>query len=212
MEGLDVGLVVNAISCTTGLFGLVIAGLANKRAKEANRQAKDANDIAARSLVQAQEANRIAEEGNETACDANAVAERALAATTDHVQYAWRLDVQEDDAVLVNDSAHPARDVTVVVDERHRVVATAVADDIPPFGELGLELQGTFQQHLERVRERETVVIRDGIVSVRAPYRFVLRVTVTAFTEAGVTHSDVIKQSFGVRQGKVVLAGAAARG
>ena len=182
--------IVDVVSATIGLGGLILAALANKRAKDANHHAQIANEIAAQGIAQAEEANRVAQEGNHIARDANTVAERAMAATTDHVRYNWRIEVEKDDDVVIlrNDSAYPALDLTVVVDEGHHVAATATAEHIPPFGELRLDLDSTLQQHIEQARHHKVVIHGDGFTAFRGPYTFELRFTITAVTEAGVRH------------------------
>lgn len=109
--------VIAALGVLVAAVGLIVAARANKTAKDANR---------------------VAVEGNEIARDANQVAERALAATTDHVTYSWRLEVQEDGVTvaLLNDSAHAAHQVTVVVDQDSHVKTTASADEVEPFGQV----------------------------------------------------------------------------
>lgn len=204
-------LVMDAVTAGVGIGGLLLAGLANKRAKEANRVAKVANDLAAQSLAQAEEANRVAVEGNEIARDANQVAERALAATTDHVTYSWRLEVQEDGVTvaLLNDSAHAAHQVTVVVDQDSHVKATASADEVGPFGQVLLDLEDLVQKEIKKERRkaqrRDAINNADnGIFIFGEPHhRFRLRLTVTARTQAGVQHSDVIEQVLTVRDGRL---------
>ena len=118
--------VIAALGVLVAAVGLIVAGRANKAAKDANR---------------------IAVEGNEIARDANQVAERALAATTDHVTYSWRLKVQEDGftVALLNDSAHAAHQVTVVVDQDSHVKTTALVNQVEPFGQVLLDLEGLVQ-------------------------------------------------------------------
>lgn len=202
-------LVMDAVTAGIGVGGLLLAGLANKRAKEANRHAEMANDLATQSLAQAEEANRVAQEGNHIARDANTIAERALTAATDHVQYDWRVEAEGDPPAVrvVNDSAHPATHVTVVVTDGHEVITTATAETVPVLGQVPLDLHGTLQKHLEHARQRPTVLISGGTSIIRGPHRFDLRLTITADTQAGVTHSDVIKQRFTVRQGQIKIGG-----
>lgn len=205
MSSIDPGLIINIVSGTAGIGGLFLAGLANKRAKEANRLTEKANDVAAKSLAEAQEANRVAQEGNRIASDANTVAERALAATTDHIQYRWKIEIEgEPPAVtVVNDSAHIAAHVTVCVDNGHEVVATSSADTVPGLSKLPLGLEDALQEHIERSRKHQTVAVSDGFVGIRSNYRFDLRFTITAETDSGVPHSDVFEQRFSISQGKI---------
>ncbi|WP_103061560.1 hypothetical protein [Actinomyces qiguomingii] len=195
---MDASLAIDAVSTSIGAGGLLIATLANRRAKQANRQAEIANDLAARSLAKAEEANRIAEQGNQIAGDANAVAQRALAAQADTVKYCWRLKIDSDLAVLaVNDSAHTAHQVTVIVDRDGHVEARAQADHCPAFGELPLDLTSLIEQEIEQ--ERRAAAARacapDGMVFIgRQARRIKLRVTVNAVTDAGVPHSDVSEE------------------
>lgn len=204
-------LVMDAVTAGVGIGGLLLAGLANKRAKEANRAAETANNLAADGVAQAEEANRIAVEGNEIARDANQVAERALAATTDHVTYSWRLEVQEDGVTvaLLNDSAHAAHQVTVVVDQDSHVKATASADEVGPFGQVLLDLEDLVQKEIKKERRkaqrRDAINNADnGVLVFGEPHhRFRLRLTVTARTQAGVQHSDVIEQVLTVRDGRL---------
>ena len=191
--------------------GLIVAARANKTAKDANRVAKVANDLATAGLAEAEEANRVAVEGNEIARDANQVAERALAATTDHVTYSWRLEAQEDGVTvaLLNDSAHAAHQVTVVIDQDSHVKTTASADEVEPFGQVLLDLEDLVQQEIEEERRkaqrRDAINNADnGVLVFGEPHhRFRLRLTVTARTQAGVQHSDVIEQVLTVRDGKL---------
>ena len=205
MSSIDPGLIINIVSGTAGIGGLLLAGLANKRAKEANRLTEKANDVAAKSLTEAQEANRVAQEGNRIASDANSVAERALAATTDHIQYRWKIEIEgEPPAVtVVNDSAHTAAHVTVCVDNGHEVVATSSADTVPGLSKLPLGLEGTLQEHIKRSRKHQTTYDSGDFVAIRSFYRFGLRFTITAETDSGVPHSDVFEQRFSISQGKI---------
>lgn len=205
MESVSSAVIADVVSCTIGLGGLILAALANKRAKDANDHAKIANDLAAQGIAQAEEANRVAQEGNHIARDANTVAERAMAATTDHVHYNWTIEVEEGAAAVIlrNDSAYPAMDLTIVVDESHHIAATATAEYIPPFGKLSLNLDSTIQQHVERARHHQVVVQGEGFTAFRGPYTFELRFTITAATETGVMHSDIVEQRFTVSQGKI---------
>lgn len=208
MSRIDPGLIIDIVSGAAGIGGLVLAGLANKRAKEANRLTEKANDVAAKSLAEAQEANRVAQEGNRIAGDANTVAERALAATTDHIQYRWKIEIKgEPPAVtVVNDSAHTAMHVTISVDNGHEVIATGSADTVPGLSKLPLGLEGTLQEHIERSREHQTTFVSGDFVGIRSNYHFDLRFTITAETDSGVPHSDVIQQRFSISQGKIKVA------
>lgn len=202
--------VIAALGLLITSGSLIVAARANKAAKNAGRVAKVANDIAADGIVKAEEANRIAVEGNEIARDANQVAERALAATTDHVAYSWRLKVQEDGVTiaLLNDSAHAAHQVTAVIDQDSHVKTTASADEVEPFGQVLLDLEDLVQQEIEEERRkaqrRDAINNADnGVLIFGEPHRIRLRLTVTARTQAGVQHSDVIEQVLTVRNGKL---------
>lgn len=207
MGGTDVVAdVIAALGVLVAAVGLIVAARANKAAKDANRVAKVANDLAAAGLAEAEEANRVAVEGNEIARDANQVAERALAATTDHVAYSWRLKVQEDGVTvaLLNDSAHAAHQVTVVVDQDSHVKTTALVNQVEPFGQVLLDLEGLVQQEIEEERRKaQRYVPAPGVFGGRSPHQFRLRLTVTARTQAGVQHSDVIEQVLTVRDGRL---------
>lgn len=202
--------VIAALGLLITSGSLIVAARANKTAKNAGRVAKVANDIAADGIVKAEEANRIAVEGNEIARDANQVAERALAATTDHVTYSWRLKVQEDGVTvaLLNDSAHAAHQVTAVIDQDSHVKTTASADEVEPFGQVLLDLEDLVQQEIEEERRkaqrRDAINNADnGVLIFGEPHRIRLRLTVTARTQVGVQHSDVIEQVLTVRNGKL---------
>lgn len=202
--------VIAALGLLITSGSLIVAARANKAAKNAGRVAKVANDIAADGIVKAEEANRIAVEGNEIARDANQVAERALAATTDHVAYSWRLKVQEDGVTvaLLNDSAHAAHQVTAVIDQDSHVKTTASADEVEPFGQVLLDLEDLVQQEIEEERRkaqrRDAINNADnGVLIFGEPHRIRLRLTVTARTQVGVQHSDVIEQVLTVRNGKL---------
>lgn len=202
--------VIAALGLLITSGSLIVAARANKAAKNAGRVAKVANDIAADGIVKAEEANRIAVEGNEIARDANQVAERALAATTDHVTYLWRLKVQEDGVTvaLLNDSAHAAHQVTAVIDQDSHVKTTASADEVEPFGQVLLDLEDLVQQEIEEERRkaqrRDAINNADnGVLIFGEPHRIRLRLTVTARTQVGVQHSDVIEQVLTVRNGKL---------
>lgn len=202
--------VIAALGLLITSGSLIVAARANKAAKNAGRIAKVANDIAADGIVKAEEANRIAVEGNEIARDANQVAERALAATTDHVTYSWRLKVQEDGVTvaLLNDSAHAAHQVTAVIDQDSHVKTTASADEVEPFGQVLLDLEDLVQQEIEEERRkaqrRDAINNADnGVLIFGEPHRIRLRLTVTARTQVGVQHSDVIEQVLTVRNGKL---------
>ncbi|MBF0696095.1 hypothetical protein [Actinomyces bowdenii] len=210
MPSTGVGLTVDIAAGIIGAAGLLLAALANKRAKDANRHAQIANDLAAQGIAQAEEANRVAVEGNQIADDANTLAERALAATTDNVDYQWRLKVQEDGLALVvlNDSAHPAHDVTITVDQDSHVKATASADHVAAFGEVLLDLEGLVQQEIEHARGKAQRLDAfnasdNGAFIVGRPHSFRLRLTVVARTEAGVPRSDVIEKRFSVSKGRL---------
>lgn len=208
MSRIDPGLIIDIVSGAAGIGGLLLAGLANKRAKEANRLTEKANDVAAKSLAEAQKATCVAQEGNRIAGDANTVAERALAATTDHIQYRWKIEIEGEPPAItvVNDSAHPAMHVTISVDDGHEVIATGSADTVPGLSKLPLGLEGALQKHIERSRKHQTVVVSDGFVGIRSNYHFDLRFTITAETDSGVPHSDVIQQRFSISQGKIKTA------
>lgn len=202
--------VIAALGLLITSGSLIVAARANKTAKNAGRVAKVANDIAADGIVKAEEANRIAVEGNEIARDANQVAERALAATTDHVTYSWRLKVQEDGVTvaLLNDSAHAAHQVTAVIDQDSHVKTTASADEVEPFGQVLLDLEDLVQQEIEEERRKaqrcDAINNADnGVLIFGEPHRIRLRLTVTARTQTGVQHSDVIEQVLTVRNGKL---------
>ena len=202
--------VIAALGLLITSGSLIVAARANKTAKNAGRVAKVANDIAADGIVKAEEANRIAVEGNEIARDANQVAERALAATTDHVTYSWRLKVREDGVTvaLLNDSAHAAHQVTAVIDQDSHVKTTASADEVEPFGQVLLDLEDLVQQEIEEERRkaqrRDAINNADnGVLIFGEPHRIRLRLTVTARTQVGVQHSDVIEQVLTVRNGKL---------
>lgn len=202
--------VIAALGLLITSGSLIVAARANKTAKNAGRVAKVANDIAADGIVKAEEANRIAVEGNEIARDANQVAERALAATTDHVTYSWRLKVQEDGVTvaLLNDSAHAAHQVTAVIDQDSHVKTTASADEVEPFGQVLLDLEDLVQQEIEEERRkaqrRDAINNADnGVLIFGEPHRIRLRLTITARTQVGVQHSDVIEQVLTVRNGKL---------
>lgn len=202
--------VIAALGLLITSGSLIVAARANKAAKNAGRVAKVANDIAADGIVKAEEANRIAVEGNEIARDANQVAERALAATTDHVTYSWRLKVQEDGVTvaLLNDSAHAAHQVTAVIDQDSHVKTTSSADEVEPFGQVLLDLEDLVQQEIEEERRkaqrRDAINNADnGVLIFGEPHRIRLRLTVTARTQVGVQHSDVIEQVLTVRNGKL---------
>lgn len=202
--------VIAALGLLITSGSLIVAARANKAAKNAGRVAKVANDIAADGIVKAEEANRIAVEGNEIARDANQVAERALAATTDHVTYSWRLKVQEDGVTvaLLNDRAHAAHQVTAVIDQDSHVKTTASADEVEPFGQVLLDLEDLVQQEIEEERRkaqrRDAINNADnGVLIFGEPHRIRLRLTVTARTQVGVQHSDVIEQVLTVRNGKL---------
>lgn len=202
--------VIAALGLLITSGSLIVAARANKTAKNAGRVAKVANDIAADGIVKAEEANRIAVEGNEIARDANQVAERALAATTDHVTYSWRLKVQEDGVTvaLLNDSAHAAHQVTAVIDQDSHVKTTSSADEVEPFGQVLLDLEDLVQQEIEEERRkaqrRDAINNADnGVLIFGEPHRIRLRLTITARTQVGVQHSDVIEQVLTVRNGKL---------
>ena len=163
--------------------------------------------ITSGSLIVAARATKAAKNAGR---DANQVAERALAATTDHVAYSWRLKVQEDGVTvaLLNDSAHAAHQVTAVIDQDSHVKTTASADEVEPFGQVLLDLEDLVQQEIEEERRkaqrRDAINNADnGVLIFGEPHRIRLRLTVTARTQVGVQHSDVIEQVLTVRNGKL---------
>ena len=95
-----------------------------------------------------------------------------------------------------------------MVDQDSHVKATASADEVEPFGQVLLDLEGLVQKEIEEERReaqrRDAINNADnGILVLGEPHQFRLRLTVTARTQAGVQHSDVIEQVLTVRDGRL---------
>ena len=205
MSSIDLGLIINIVSGTAGIGGLFLAGLANKRAKEANRLTEKANDVAAKSLAEAQKATCVAQEGNRIAGDANTVAERALAATTDHIQYRWKIEIEgEPPAVtVVNDSAHPAMHVTISVDDGHEVIATGSADTVPGLSNAPPRSRGARSRNTSNAAASTKP---RAIVATSSPSDASTVSTCgspSLLRRLRVPHSDVFEQRFSISQGKI---------
>lgn len=82
-------------SLLAGAGAIIVACVANGRAKEANNAAKRANDIASDALTHAVEANEIAENANELSADANALVSRQAEQRTEQHITEWVLDAHE---------------------------------------------------------------------------------------------------------------------
>lgn len=178
----------------------VVAVLAVKATKDANKIAKAANDMAEDALRQAQEANGIAVDANELARDANSIAERALLVAQSDTPYHWVLKVEDDGtAVVVNDCGHRADKVTVIIDVDGNVIDQTGPTDVPAFEQLDFDLSGTVQQHLEHVRMnpgRKPIDAGSAFVagSSGRPVETVFRATLTWFTAEQVPRRDVVEE------------------
>ena len=95
-----------------------------------------------------------------------------------------------------------------MIDQDSHVKTTASADEVEPFGQVLLDLEDLVQQEIEEERRkaqrRDAINNADnGVLIFGEPHRIRLRLTVTARTQVGVQHSDVIEQVLTVRNGKL---------
>ena len=121
------------------VFSAVCSAVAAYCAWVGNKAAGHANNLAERAEEIAVEANKAAVEANQIAADANIISERALAVSGDKIVYQWRVrcDVVQGCFVVVNDSAHVANNVRVVVRKGDQVtVACGRFEEVAEFGEV----------------------------------------------------------------------------
>ncbi|MFE7198476.1 hypothetical protein [Microbacterium oxydans] len=100
-----------------GLIGWVFAGVANRRAKQANEHADAANKLAADALAKAGEANEIAKNANDLSEKANAIAEAQALKQADpsHVEWHPKWDEETSSVRITNRGRHTAINSTVLV-------------------------------------------------------------------------------------------------
>lgn len=115
-----------AVGAATGIGGLVVASVANRRTKQANKFAKAANDLAAEALGKAREANDIAEHANKLSEEANSIAVHEAAKQRDpsHVEWRAKWDQETSIVTVTNHGRDVAVNTTVLVkrDEVEEVV------------------------------------------------------------------------------------------
>lgn len=177
----------------------VLACQSKKVAEHANSLAETANQTAAAAVAAADEANRLAVEANQLSCDANTISERALTATTDHLRYHWQFQVDDQgSAVVINDCAHVAEHVTVVVDSGGQIHTSFQRDHVARFEELRFDLSGVITQHLEHVRDQpvapSTAVGPAFQGRARPPaVTTLVRATIGWSSQVGVQRSDTVE-------------------
>lgn len=92
--------VAAGVGALAGIGGLIVAGRANSRTKQANEIAEAANKLAAQALGKAREANDIAENANKLSEDANAIAQREAAKQSDPSHVEWKAKWDEEASVV----------------------------------------------------------------------------------------------------------------
>ena len=201
-----IGCVGGVVGAITGVVALVQSRRANTLASNANQLAEVGNGIAERStqaagqaVVVAGEANSLAQEANQHATDANSIAKRALAVSQDQRVYHWVFKIDDDGSAIVrNDCAHAAVGVAVTIDSGGEVHAQVDVAQVPPFGNLELDVAGLLEEHLSKV-ERDSVPTpaydSGGIFMAASDGSAVMtqvRMTVTWTTPDGVPRDSVV--------------------
>jgi hypothetical protein len=131
-----------AASALLGIAGLVVAGASNRRAKRANDHAKEANEIARKAVVRAEESNRIAEKANKFSENSNSLYRRQVAQQEENwfVQWEAKWDPKSSMLAFVNKGSDTAIKPTFVVtgDELHEFAKGV--EDVPPGKEVFIAL------------------------------------------------------------------------
>ncbi|MEJ4100883.1 hypothetical protein V5S96_11025 [Corynebacterium mastitidis] len=191
----------------TGLGGLLLAQLAHRESKKANRIAKGA-------LTEATEANRIAVDANKLAKDANTISGRALKVAGEDFEYQWGFRVENDGRFFIfNNSPHDALNLTIYA------TAETTGEPIAPgiwicrntprvtFGkQFPFNAESIYPQLLTKTRaQRPNTVnflgphpIHDG----RIPVKFDIVAVLQWATPGGRECGDVIKHSLSCREGQ----------
>lgn len=161
---MDWDLLVSGTSAVFAGIALVIAVLSRRDSKRANSLAGEANDIAGSALGASERANEFAGQANKFAEDANSISRRALAATEDNLIYQWRIDIDDDTGStrLVNDSAHDALQVSVVVVDEGGPVDRGWSDRVPAYEEIVLDVSSTLEKHFEEVDRHPSRPAKSG--------------------------------------------------
>lgn len=209
-----VGAIGGAAGGIAGLIALVLscranqtAASGNKIAKKGNKIAESASKSASAAVVVAGEANRLAEVANEKSAEANLIAERALRISADNLDYNWVLEVDDDGrASVLNDCAHEAMDVTVVIDSLGEIYDQAAINRVAGFDQVDFEVPRLVQEHFAKV-ETESVprLPRSGsgvfiAGSAGSTVRTKVRATVTWSTPEGVPRTGVVNETLSHRK------------
>lgn len=173
-----------------GLVGWVLAGIANSRAKKANRLAEVANEIAADAVRQAGESNNTAQHANGLSEQANTIAQRQAAQQADPSHIEWEAKFDSEASVLrVTNRGRDAAVNTSVIFERDGVEELVRGDDlIPRGGELLIpfpEIPERREKHRsDRTADRDRGG-RDGIFVMTLPFGFTVSLDVRWVSELG---------------------------
>ncbi|MCK2200520.1 hypothetical protein [Corynebacterium callunae] len=196
-ETINWGVATDAGALLIGLGGFIYAGLAHKRAKEANMLAKDA-------VVAAKKANLIAEQANDLAGDSNTISQRALDISAESVEYEFTLNIDEQrGAIIVNHNPLPVSDVSVFVLSEGRAVANIEGESAEPFGEIALSLTSLIDETIERAKKMNFRIVSEGPYgdskrSGRHPVTCTVTATVGYRTQSGKQLSTKLDDTFGV--------------
>ncbi|MGQ7788748.1 hypothetical protein [Nesterenkonia sp. K-15-9-6] len=142
MDWTAVGALSGLGAAVVSVVAVVFAGLAHRRAKEANEAAEEANRIAARGLDESRVANEIAQQANELSEATKAISEREFAMRHENVVINWSFqwDRKGDVLRVTNSGADTAHEVSVSVSYKDFAETYGPFPEVAGLGEIAIEL------------------------------------------------------------------------
>jgi hypothetical protein len=188
----------DVVAALVGVGGLVLAIVANRRARNANEAAKASNEIATEAVAKADEANRIAEHANQLSLDANTVIKRQAAQQEEQWLVEWSAKWYPDRAVLAltNDGRDVAIQPTVLVRGENLNELSEGHQDAPRRYQLEVPLAQIAHQradHATRTERRRRQMSEAGIISVGTHFKNDVVVTVQWRTGLGKPQQQIIE-------------------
>lgn len=196
---MDLGVVIGAVGVIVSGVSIGIAIRANHLAERSTNAAEVSAQAAAGAAAEAKKANRIAEEANEKAADANRIAEENAAIARDRSQVQWVFQINNDGLItgVRNDSADPAKNVSVIVDAQGEREADIAAEHVPGLGIVPLELTGMWEKQFNQLRgtkPRASASIDGVAYGVHQSMTFNVRAWINWESAAGAPYSCVLDQ------------------
>ena len=181
-----------------GIGGLITAGLASGKAKNANDLAQTTNQLAADAVREAATANRIAHGANNLSKDANTLVRGQISQQNEDWFVKWEHEWEKETSMLTltNKGRDAAYDISCVVsgDDIHEIGRPR--EDIAPGKFFRIDLQQVAERR-NAVTAKNDRTLKDlsksGVLWIPSAFQAHLEVTVIWKTGLGATKDQILK-------------------